>query len=241
MANPSSQSTRDASRPAKAAARSSTQAAAKPRRRLNADARRGLILKAARKAFSESGDMSGTTIRTIADKAGISEGLIYRHFESKEQLYIEAVVDPLTEVVDRMIAVADALQGQDPLSEARGVEVVRDLNDELVSTLEEVLPLLGLVLFGDPKLARRFYRNNFAPSMDRMAEAWRESEARFDWAAENADIWVRAVMGMCLIMALESRHNPKFDRARAITLISEAQGRAFFPPSTTGTRRRGKG
>src|SRR5215472_10649646 len=95
---------------------SSTAATANPRRRLNADARRGLILKAARKAFSETGDVSGTTIRTIADKAGISEGLIYRHFTSKEQLYMEAVFTPLQEVVDTLVATAENVKVGDSMA-----------------------------------------------------------------------------------------------------------------------------
>jgi hypothetical protein len=33
---------------------------------------------------------------------------------------------------------------------------------QLTSTLEEVLPLLGPVLFGDPEVARRCYRENVA-------------------------------------------------------------------------------
>ena len=37
----------------------------------------------ARRAFTETGDMNGTTIKLIAERSGISEGVIYRHFESK--------------------------------------------------------------------------------------------------------------------------------------------------------------
>ena len=45
---------------------------------------------------------------------------------------------------------------------------------QLITTLEEILPLLGLVLFGDPKVARRFYRENFAAPWT----AWRTPGAR---------------------------------------------------------------
>ena len=201
------------------------------RRRLDADARRRLILKAARKAFADNGDRSGTTIRTIAEKAGISEGLIYRHFDSKEQLYMEAVVEPLREVVDRMIETADIMNERAPVSPREALDAMRELNAELVGTLEEVLPLLGLVLFGDPKVARKFYRNNFAVAMDRMAEAWKGSQERYHLATDTADVSVRAVMGMCLVLALEDRYNPKFDRDRAITLVTEGVARGFFPPA----------
>ena len=38
------------------------------RRRLTAEARKSSILKAARRAFTETGDMNGTTIRAIAER-----------------------------------------------------------------------------------------------------------------------------------------------------------------------------
>ena len=69
---------------------------APPKRgRLTAAARKSSILEAARRAFTETGDMNGTTIKVIAEHSGISEGVIYRHFESKDQLFFEAVVEPL--------------------------------------------------------------------------------------------------------------------------------------------------
>src|SRR3982074_3162681 len=91
--------TKSATHPAVAAA-----GAPRPRRRLTAEARKSSILAAARRAFSETGDMNGTTIKVIAERAGISEGVIYRHFESKDQLFFEAVVEPLREAVDELIA-----------------------------------------------------------------------------------------------------------------------------------------
>ena len=43
------------------------------------------------------------------------------------------------------------------------------------------------------------------------------------------DISARAVMGMALILALESHHSKKFDRDRAVALISEGTVKGFFP------------
>lgn len=51
-----------------------------------ADARRELILDAARSAFSELG-MEKTSIREIALRAGYTPGAIYSYFASKEALY----------------------------------------------------------------------------------------------------------------------------------------------------------
>ncbi len=215
---------------AKQSPRSSRKASGLPRaRRLTAEARRKSILQAARRAFTETGDMNGTTIRHIADRGGFSEGVIYRHFESKDQLFIEAVVEPLQEAVDKLVAASQVVDRDEPLTPARQVETMNGLYRQLISTLEEILPLLGLVLFGDPKVARRFYRENFAVAMGRLAEAWRQVEERYGFEAESPDISARAVMGIALILALEDRHTSGFDRDRAVRLAAEGTFTGFFP------------
>jgi AcrR family transcriptional regulator len=208
------------------------------RRRLTAEARKNSILDAARRAFTETGDMNGTTIKVIAAHSGISEGVIYRHFESKDQLFFEAVVEPLTQAVDDLVAATEGVDRDEPLTPERQLEMMNGLYRQLVSTLEQILPLLGLVLFGDPKVARKFYKENFAVAMDRLAEAWREVEDRYGFPSESPDISARAVMGMALILALEGHHGKKFDRNRAVKLISESTVKGFFPALEPGARRR---
>ncbi|SHM65537.1 TetR/AcrR family transcriptional regulator [Cryptosporangium aurantiacum] len=207
------------------------------RRRLTADARRSSILAAARRAFSETGDMNGTTIKLIAEHSGISEGIIYRHFESKDQLFYEAVVEPLKHAVDDLVAAATVVDRDQPLTPQRQRSTMLGLYRQLTSTLEEMLPLLGLVLFGDPEVAGRFYREDFSTAMDRLAEAWREVEDRYGYPFESPDISARAVMGMALVLALENHHNPQFDADRATTLISDGTVKGFFP-SLQPTRKR---
>ncbi|HET6949685.1 MAG TPA: helix-turn-helix domain-containing protein [Acidimicrobiales bacterium] len=208
------------------------------RRRLTAEARKSSILKAARRAFTETGDMNGTTIRAIAERGGISEGVIYRHFESKDQLFFEAVVEPLRQAVDALVAATEVVDRDEPLTPERQMATMHGLYRQLTSTLEEVLPLLGLVLFGDPKVAQRFYRENFAVAMDRLGAAWKEVEDRYGFEFESPDISARAVMGMALILALESHHNNRFERDRAIGLITEGTIKGFFPTIEPGLRRR---
>jgi AcrR family transcriptional regulator len=203
-------------------------AIAPPRRRLTAEARKSSILAAARRAFSETGDMNGTTIKLIAARSGISEGVIYRHFESKDQLFFEAVVEPLQKAVDDLVAASELIDRDEPLTPERQITSMTGLYKQLVATLDEVLPLLGLVLFGDPEVAERFYRENFSVAMDRLAEAWRVVENRYGFPFESPEISARAVMGMALMMALESRHGKKFNRERAAAL-SNGTVKGFFP------------
>ena len=134
---------------AKAAAHPTTSAGGtpRPRQRLTAEARKSSILAAARRAFTETGDMNGTTIKVIAEHSGISEGVIYRHFESKDQLFFEAVVEPLKKAVDDLVAATAVVDRDEPLTPQRQLETMMGLYRQLTSTLEQVLPLLGLVLF----------------------------------------------------------------------------------------------
>jgi AcrR family transcriptional regulator len=205
--------------------------------RLSAAARRSSILEAARRAFCETGAMNGTTMRTIADRAGISEGVIYRHFESKDQLFYEAVVTPLSEAVDALVAATHEVDRDEPLTAERQDETLQALYRQLIATFDEVMPLLGLVLFGDPQVAQRFYREHLTAAMDRLGAAWRQVARRHGTDIESADISARAVMGTVLILALEGHYPAQsFDRDRMIALTAEGTRHGFFPTLAAGSR-----
>src|SRR5260221_14335961 len=105
--------------------------------------------------------MNGTKKRVIAEHRGIRGGVFYRHFESKDQLFFEAVVEPLKKAVDDLVAAAAVVDRDQPLTPERQLETTMGLYRPLISTLKQVLPLLGLVLFGAPQVARRFDRGDF--------------------------------------------------------------------------------
>ncbi len=56
--------------------------------RLTSDLRREQILEAAKRCFALYG-FAGTTTRSVAQAAGISEGLLFKHFPTKAALYAE--------------------------------------------------------------------------------------------------------------------------------------------------------
>lgn len=59
-------------------------------KRLSADERRAQILDVALDVFAEKG-LSGARTKEIAQRAGISETLIYQHFDTKEVLYMASL------------------------------------------------------------------------------------------------------------------------------------------------------
>ena len=63
------------------------------RRRRDPEASQAAILEAARAVFAERG-YARATIREIAHRAGVTHGLVMRHFGSKERLLIAALPGP---------------------------------------------------------------------------------------------------------------------------------------------------
>jgi AcrR family transcriptional regulator len=59
----------------------------------------GLLRSAAAELFAERG-YHRTTTREIAEKAGVSPDLIYRYFGTKDNLFVEAVLNPLLDAVE---------------------------------------------------------------------------------------------------------------------------------------------
>jgi AcrR family transcriptional regulator len=88
--------------------------------RMTSDLRRQLILSAARRCFARNG-FAGTTTKSVAAAAAISEGLLFKHFPTKSALYAEI----LAEECEADPALAH-LRGQEP-STATLVELVKGM------------------------------------------------------------------------------------------------------------------
>jgi AcrR family transcriptional regulator len=82
------------------------------------DERRNQILLSALKCFTQNG-FSATKMSDIANAAGISYGLVYHYFKSKDEVYtelIEHAIDSLGRVVKEIQMVAD-----DPMVQIRRI------------------------------------------------------------------------------------------------------------------------
>ena len=99
----------------------SAERAPSPKSAAHAEAQRARILDAAQKCFVEQGFHAGT-MANIAETAGMSAGLIYRYFESKDAIVL-AIID--RELQRRRARIA-ALHGSTDLAEGL-IEVFRDL------------------------------------------------------------------------------------------------------------------
>ncbi len=78
------------------------------------DQRRRQILRVAVSLFSRQG-FGGTTTKKIAEAAGVSEAMVFRHFANKEELYT-AILDLKAcsgDAIDPELMVAEALRRKD--------------------------------------------------------------------------------------------------------------------------------
>jgi AcrR family transcriptional regulator len=115
--------------------------ATKTTRRRRGEPRR-LLLDAATELFARQG-FTSTTAREIADLAGVSEPLLFRHFRSKVGLFREALVVPFLALVDEFegtwqLGALSTLDGEEASRRFLG-----DLFDRLQMNRGLVLTLWG--------------------------------------------------------------------------------------------------
>jgi AcrR family transcriptional regulator len=131
------------------------------------DSRRALILEAARVEFVERGWAAGRT-RTIALSAGVSEGLVFRYFESKDRLFEAAILEPLTATVHEMVSAAARFDVVDDIGRRKQSELFQV---RFLEAMREVAPLVGLALFSDRQRGARFFTEHISPLFVAMTEA----------------------------------------------------------------------
>ena len=204
-----------------------------PRRRVPAAERRARILEVARSTFLERGEgINGVSMRVVAERSGIDEALIYRHFGTKENLYSEVVIAEVGLAVERLMERTRALTVGELSAERERREW--QLTYEFVLTLIEmppaVLRAIGSLLCGERSRGAEFYRGALAPAV-RSVEGVVEGELR-NWAHPpfSPPLAVRVAIATCLWhvlerdLASESSAGPGDEPARSPTDPSASPG-----------------
>jgi AcrR family transcriptional regulator len=167
--------------------------------RLSAAERRGAIVDAALRVFSE-GSYAGATTAEIAREAGISEPILYRHFGSKKELYF-ACLDLAWS------GLRDSLQAK--MDDVGPVEAWRELGPSTMRRLKAVVPNLWMQAITeagkDPEI-RRFVRKHMREVHDFFAEALRRLQEAGGIPADrdpNAEAWI--FLGGSLLVSFGDR------------------------------------
>lgn len=162
---------------------------------------RHVLCEAARGVFAERG-WSRARTRDIADAAGVTETVLYRHFASKQELFEASILEPLEEFIALLKTIAPQMQSV----ELRGrVVLANQVHVAIQRAMHEMVPLLGVALFSDVEAGKRFYRERLLPEI-REAAALVDAAARPETRqAISAEQLLIAMLGMHLAVATQSR------------------------------------
>ncbi len=129
------------------------------------------LLRAAREVIEEGG-YGAATVAAIAERAGVAAGTLYRHFASKEELFVEVFRAVCDREVAAMRAAADAM----PAGASH------------VDRLETVLATFARRALRSPRLAWALIAEPVDPLVDAERLAYRERYRELTAAALKAGI-----------------------------------------------------
>ena len=171
------------------------------RKRLSRGARRAQIIESAKAVWSRTG-AHRTTVRDIANEAGVTENFVYQVFESREEVFQLAVLDPLDALVAslalRLRAVARGAESS-PIG-----EVHRNLHRAFLADVVKMIPLMAAAQFADPIKGPRFYSGKLYPAVRRSILGLMRRLTGFDPGSVEMDVAIRTLMGAHFSIALET-------------------------------------
>lgn len=164
------------------------------KRRLTADERRQQIVRSARKVFVAQG-LGGARTRDIAAEAGVNEALLYRHFASKEELFEAAVVEPLQAAVAHLVQDSGVPPADSESSREEMVERTRAFVLDLIGVMQDVGPLLGIMMFGGDEPAAGYYKQHLSPLLKQIGDVVRMNLGWWDHRDFDPDQVVHTLFG----------------------------------------------
>jgi AcrR family transcriptional regulator len=171
-----------------------------PRRRRSRGEPRRLLLDAAVELFNERG--YDATTREIADRADVSETLLFRTFVNKAGLFREAMIAPFIEFVDKFVAAHGG--GLAPTDDPYQVTVafIGGLYDIFVTHQGLVAALWSATTHEGSDLAEANLLDEVWAAFDKLVQLGKQSSA--GRPARN-EIATRAIVSMVAGMAVARR------------------------------------
>ena len=164
------------------------------RSRLSAGERREQLIEVAADLFSRKG-FNGTTTREIAVGAGVTEAIIFRHFETKEQLY-KAIIDRSMkgpETAEWIASLRLAMDRDDDESVVRQLITAIVLMHKNQPTFERLM--LYAALEGN-QVALLHVRQITAEFVDMFTSYFERRRNEGILQAESADVALVAIVGV---------------------------------------------
>ena len=191
--------------------------------RMAGDERRSQILRVAVGLFSHEG-FRGTTTKKIAQAAGVSEAMVFRHFATKEELYA-AILDHKAcsgDAVDLELMVADAVKRRDDRAVFEGLAFHALEHHEHDPNFQRLL--LHAALEGH-ELAQMFFEKFVRRVYEFLGSYIRERQREGAMIEMDPAIVVRSFIGMIIHHSL---NNNLWDpQRRLLNLSNEAAAQNF--------------
>lgn len=163
---------------------------------------RQLLLTAARDIFAERG-YKGTSTRDIAERAGVSEVMIFRHFGTKAILFQESVVAPFTSFIQEYVADYRSRQHGVRSPYEEGLDLYTGLFEVLHGEREVLLALMAARQFDDlPAAAASQVDRAFADALTVIEEVVGTESVERGFSGFDLGSTVRAMFAMVLSVAL---------------------------------------
>lgn len=165
---------------------------AESNRRRQAERRREQLLDTALELFAERG-VDGTSVKALAQAAGVTPGLLYHYFESKEALFVALLSE--RGFLPRLRALVNSGANERPVR-----EVLTDLLEGFDRTLAENAQLMSL--FFDAGRARPEL-NGFASEGQRLISGFLEARiATGELRPHDTTIAARALVSTIVLARL---------------------------------------
>lgn len=206
-------------------------------KRLGASERREQIIDSARGVFERSG-LAGARTRDLAAAAGVNEALLYRHFSSKDELFEAAVAGPLVSAVAGLVESAGAPPQEFDASGAMMHERTKRFVVDLLGAMDEIGPLLGIVLFGQAESASTFFTDRIAPALEQVRGVVEANLPAWSHRDFDLELIVTLTFGMTWFLSVADRLGERDRDREAVaeqitTLLLDGLGRptgAELPP-----------
>ncbi|HYP52720.1 MAG TPA: helix-turn-helix domain-containing protein [Pyrinomonadaceae bacterium] len=199
--------------------------------RMAADERRRQVVDVAMRLFSERG-FRGTTTKEIAQAAGVSEAIIFRHFATKEELYT-AIIDhkacsggmadlqqPVVETI--RCGVAELMKGRQDRAVFEHIALAMMRHHESDA---DFLRLLFYSALEGHQLAQMFWDRNVSALYEFLGSYIRDRQRDGAFRQIDPRVVVRAFTGMIIHHSVT---NILWDKARTLLNVSNEDAAREF-------------
>lgn len=191
--------------------------------RMAGDERRDQILRVAMQRFSKNG-FRGTTTKRIAEEAGVSEAMVFKHFANKEELYADIIDFKACNhgLENPFEKIKDQLEAKDDFGVFYGMAI------DAFTHHEEDRDFMRLLLYSALEkhdLARMFFDSFVAGIYEFLGDYIHQRQKDGVFREIEPKVAVRAFVGM---MVHHSLSNILFDTDQKILKISNEDAAKDF-------------